>query len=238
MKKLFLLVLLTYNISTVKAQNIYRNPDIPLADKFKGFLFINVINSTLKDGANVNMGDFIGKVAPYPEKFSEKHDYKIRLSQNYYRAGYFKNAKEMLNEALQKEPDNPFILDTYARAAYNFDKNESFRAYKIMISNLDKKYKSSETHPVISMWFKAAYWKLGTLYMDNSNWKEAYFEISRFMGSIQEQKGSQVYIQALEYLTECAYMQYNDELAKYLGKRVLEYDVNNEYVKNILKKIK
>ena len=74
--------------------------------------------------------------------------------------------------------------------------------------------------------------------MDNSKWDDAYYEISRFMGSIQEQIGSPIYIQALEYLTECAYMQYNDELAKYLGGRVLKYDPTNEYVNNILKKIK
>ena len=238
MKKILLFVLMTNISLTIIGQNKYENPDIPLVDSFTAFRFLNVIGDPTKDSAIVSIGEDIGKVAPYPEKLSDKYDEKIRLSEKYYQIGDYYHAKSVLDEPLKHEPNNPFILDTYARAAYNFDKNESFRVYKILISNLDKEYNSSKTRPAISMWFREAYWKLGTLYMDNSKWDDAYYEISRFMGSIQEQIGSPIYIQALEYLTECAYMQYNDELAKYLGGRVLKYDPTNEYVNNILKKIK
>jgi hypothetical protein len=86
--------------------------------------------------------------------------------------------------------------------------------------------------------FQDAYWKLGTLYMDNKEWEMAYYEISRFLAAIQEAKGKMVYTQALQYLTECAFNSYDDKLAEYLANRVLLYDKQNEYAIEVLKKIR
>ena len=88
------------------------------------------------------------------------------------------------------------------------------------------------------MWFREAYWKLGTLYMDNKMWDKAYFEIYRFILSAQNAKGSPVYCQALEYLTECAYMLNDYNLTQYLAERTLHYDPYNLYVSGLLRKIK
>ena len=62
--------------------------------------------------------------------------------------------------------------------------------------------------------------------------------VIRLYQYLAEKKKEYVYSQALEYLTECAYNQYDDKLAYYLANRTLFYDPNNSYVKGILKKMK
>jgi hypothetical protein len=91
---------------------------------------------------------------------------------------------------------------------------------------------------VVDSWFREAYWKLGTLYMDRNEWKKAYYEISRFALAIQELKGQKIYTQALEYLTECAFNSHDDKLSNYLANRVLVYDKQNEYAQKVLTEIK
>jgi hypothetical protein len=218
------------------SQNIDEIKDVPLAHDLKSTTFIHVISSLSIN--HVNSGDLIGKVAPYPDTLSKQFSEEINASIRYYKNQKYAEAKSVLEVPIVKEPNNHFILSSYARASYQVDKDKSFETYKFLVSKLDSIYHHSSDSLVIDLWFREAYWKLGTLYMDHKMWKEAYYEISRFIISAQDVKGSLVYSQALQFLTECAYMLYDDKLAIYLANRTLYYDPVNEYAKGIINKLK
>jgi len=234
----WLILFLVYLTVNVYGQQLYRNPDIPLSNSMGIFRIIHVVSSQKSETYDANIGEKIGTVEKYPEKLSDKFDREIRLSINYYGNKNFDSARTILESAMIIESKNPFILDNYARACYYVDRPTSFNVYKKLISQLDSTYQNSDSLTVVDIWFRDAYWKLGTLYMDNKEWRNAYYDISRFLGAIQESKGKKVYIQALEYLTECAFNSYDDKLADYLANRVLVYDKQSEYAHKVLTEIK
>jgi tetratricopeptide (TPR) repeat protein len=212
-------------------------PDIPLARDLKSITYVHVIRSFTGDSVHIMPGDLIGKVAPYPDTLSRQFDNEINLSKDYYKNQNFLAAKSILETAVNKDSSNLFVLENYARASYQCDKDRSFEIYKKLVSNLDSIYRNRTDSIKIDLWFREAYWKLGTLYMDHKMWKEAYFEISIFIMGIQDAKGSRVYCQALQFLTECAYMLYEDKLASYIAQRTLMCDPANEYAKSIIRKL-
>jgi len=136
-----------------------------------------------------------------------------------------------------EEPGNFFVLNYYARACYWEKKEESYRVYKSLVNMLDSINQGTGSEIPVDLWFREAYWKLGTLYMDNSLFEQAYYEISRSLICMQNMKGEPIYCQALEYLTECAYMLKEDELVRHLANRTLFYDPGNVYVSEIIKKL-
>lgn len=211
----------------------YLNPDIPLANTFRKYLFVHIDEKKRNTQSNV-----IGTISNYPVKLSDSYDNEIRLSEKHYNNKNYDSARAVLEKAIVAESNNPFILNPYARACYYTDRATSYIIYKKLILQLDSTYGNSDTLTVIDIWFQESYWKLGTLYMDNKEWIKAYYEISRFLGTIQNSKGKPVYIQALQYLTECAFNSYDDKLAVYLANRVLLYDKHNEYALMVLKEIK
>lgn len=217
MKQLALLILLSSYSLILYPQSNSSMPDIPLFSDMLSTEYIHILRSFTADSVHIKPGDLIGKVSPYPDNFSKQFDKEIRLSMDAYKRQNFSEAKSVLEIPVIKESRNLFILDNYARACYQIDKEKSFDMYKKLITNLDSLYQSSKNSIKIDLWFREAYWKLGTLYMDHKMWKDAYFEISRFIMSAQDVKGSRVYCQALQFLTECAYMLYNDKLALYLA---------------------
>lgn len=73
--------------------------------------------------------------------------------------------------------------------------------------------------------------------MDYGKWSDWFYEINRFLCSIQNEKGEMVYEQALSYLTECAFEMGNTELCLHFANRVLFYNPKNEYVKYYMAKI-
>jgi tetratricopeptide (TPR) repeat protein len=211
------------------------NPDVPLSSSFGIIEFIHIDGYNNQDTVEINIGEKIGTVAKYPKELSTKFDSEIKKSMKCYEVQDFNNARTILEKAILSEPNNPFILNAYARACYYIDPHASFLVYEKLISQLDSIYGNSDSKTVVDVWFREAYWKHGTLYMDRQEWQNAYNEISRFILSIQETKGQKIYIQALEFLTKCAFMTKDLELAKYLANRVLYYDPKNAYGKEILK---
>ncbi|ALI99944.1 hypothetical protein DC20_14400 [Rufibacter tibetensis] len=79
-----------------------------------------------------------------------------------------------------------------------------------------------------------AYWKLGTLHMDNGNWKAAMLEIGKFMLMASNMKNEPAYEQALSYLTECAFEMKDKTLCEHFGKRTLAVNPKNDYVLDYL----
>jgi len=217
----------------------YLVPDIPVINEWKHVNLIHVDYTKFKKtvGDSVYQGEQIGEIQAEPKMYSDRFDPEIKQSKEYFQLKDYPKAIEILKRALVEEPGNFFVLNNYARACYWENKEESYRVYNILVNMLDSVYEISENNIPVDLWFREAYWKLGTLYMDNSLFDQAYNEISRSMICMQDMKGEPIYCQALEYLTECAYMLKEDVLARYLANRTLFYDPRNVFVADVLKKL-
>lgn len=214
------------------------NPDIALDPRVEHIDLIHV-STTDSIGDYIEMGEVVGYVDSFPKILSHDHQDKIMKSRRLYANGKFAKASKVLDKAVISEPDNPFILNEFARALYRVEGKslQCYETYKVLISQLDSSLNNSETRIAIDMWFREAYWKLGTLHMDNGNWSEAFYEINRFIMSIQNEKGTPVYEQALSYMTECAFELGYYHLCKHFAKRTLYYNPQNSYVVYYLNKI-
>ena len=237
MSKLFISLLFFITINA-QCQYDLRNPDIALSQNVNSIRLIH-LESNIKSGTSVDIGDIAGTVAPLPEPLSQKYNDEINKSKAYYINEDFIKAAQVLKKAVRKEPDNPFILNEYARALYwiHGKKNESYMVYQNLIGRLDVLHNNSDTLIAIDIWFREAYWKLGVLHMDYGYWDNAFYEINRFMMSIQGENGTEIYDLALSYLTECAFELGDIELCKHFASRALFYNPNNEYVKHYLAQI-
>jgi tetratricopeptide (TPR) repeat protein len=214
------------------------NPDVYVAPSIKYIDFIHV-RKTVKDSEDITVGQEIGREEVRPRVMSKHYNEQIIASQDYYSDGDYIQASMSLREAVTAEATNPFVLETYARALYKIpDKQaESLERYKMLVSHLDETNGTTAEVLAIDLWFKEAYWKLGTLYMDNGEWNKAQFEINRFLMSVQEFKGTPIYTQALQFLTECYFELGNRELSQRFAKRTLHYDSNNQYALSVLSKL-
>lgn len=236
MKKILILILTIVGVD-IQCQVKYIVPDIPLMNEWGKVSYFHVdYDSTLREGDAIEAGDKIGRISPLPESYSVNFDADIKQSMHFYSQKDFKNAVAVLNSAIVLEPGNFFVLDNYARACYWIDRETSYRVYQKLVNTLDSIY-YVPGYVSVDYWFAEAYWKLGTLYMDNELYDKAYFEISRALLCMQHLKGQYVYVQALEYLTECAFMMKDANLAKHLAKRTLHYDPGNAFVNDMLKHI-
>ena len=230
-------VLLSYHMHS-QAYNL-ENPDVPVRSNITHYDFVHV-DQTVETNSDVVTDQVIGKISPFPSVLSDGFQEELILSRQYYNQGDFHSAQRILIKAIKKEPDNKFILEAYARALYWIDdkKDLSYATYKRLIELIDLDNGKTDTVLTVDLWFREAYWKLGTLHMDNKKWTEAFEEISRFMMCIHDMKGTPVYIQALEYLTECAFMTNSRPLCEHLANRTLLYDPANDNVKYYLREIK
>ncbi len=222
-------------IASANAQHNLNNPDVLVDAGIEGVDFLHATMRPELDTTFVQMGAVVGEISELPKVLSYSFDLAIKESQDFYKDGDFTRAARVLNEAVELEPTNSFVLEPHARALYQAKnaKGQSFRVYKRLVSLLDSLNKSNPEFVAIDMWFREAYWKLGTLYMDQGEWNKAQFEINRFLMSIQELKGSVIYNQGLKYLTECYFEMSNVELYTHFANRTLLYDPENKYAKKI-----
>jgi tetratricopeptide (TPR) repeat protein len=236
MKHLFLFIAFLAISFSGLGQIKLLNPDSPVEAKYTSLVFLHTQpGMPLKEGQTVNPGDPIATVAPHPAKRSAKFEKQLEQSIQLYSKGSFAQAAEVLQKAVTQEPDNPFLLEAYARALYQIDdrKPESYRVYKKLVSQLDAQ-SASPTALTLDTWFMEAYWKLGTLHMDNGHWNAALLEIGKFMLMASTMKDQPIYEQALSYLTECAFELKDKTLCAHFGKRTLEVNPNNDYVPDYL----
>ena len=194
----------------------------------------------------VAAGEVIGSCKPYPNTFSNAFDSEIKKSKEFYERGDYQKATSILKLPLEREFENPFVLDSYARALYRQNlRQESYDAYRRLIGLLDsnpvvqRSRGQSSDDVVIDCWFPEAYWKLATLLLDRMEWESAAFEISRFLSAAPNQCNNQpaICIQAYSYLTEAYFEIKKYEIARYYAQIVLRLDPNNKYVKEYLSKM-
>jgi tetratricopeptide (TPR) repeat protein len=233
----------------VSPSNNDRTPDvirlIPLEGK--GVFYANaVVRKDLKEGNRVAGSEEMGTCKPYPTTLSKKFEKEIVKSKELYERGEYQEAASMLKLPLEREPNNPFILETYARALLKQNmRQESFVYYRRLIDILDSNLEAKKigvrvNDVIVDCWFPDAYWKLGILLLDQGEWAAAAFEISRFFSIAAPDICSDqpiICIQAFSYMTEAYFKMNKYDVAKYYAKAVLKLDPSNDYVKKYLSKM-
>ncbi|WP_201977425.1 hypothetical protein [Hymenobacter rubidus] len=226
--------------ATGVAQYYFRTPDavLPVRKNSVSYTHVDVVDN-LPLGSKVQKGQQIAVIQPEPAVQSEGYDLVLAGAKKAYDEGFFPQAAAALADAVVHEPDNPFLLYHYARALYKTDetKPQSYTVYQQLIAALARQGGENDTIAVVDMWFPEAYWKLGTLQMDNAQWAAAVDNIARALLSLEELgtlNSTPIHEEALAYLTECFYNLQNAKLCRYYGNRTLKLFPHNRYVQPYL----
>ncbi len=262
-----------------KVENIYEN-SLEESTKYEylifnnNYLYLHIIPSDLLATTNndIKKNQYIGSIEKIPLKLSKKYDLLIKKSIRLYDEKKYEEAAKVLEAAVTNEPENPFVLNYYARALYRFDKNSSFLFYNKLINLLDNQKldenslelskndlslseiknnkileeikelqlemeKINNNKIVIDFWFKEAYWKLGTLYLDRGDFLRGIYEISRSMVTSDEDD-AQIREQGYSFLCESYCFLNKPELANYCKEEVFKINPKNTYILKFLDMLK
>jgi tetratricopeptide (TPR) repeat protein len=186
-------------------------------------------------GSIVSAGQRVGDVQPWPPVLSDRYQAALVEAQKLHRARDYGSAVAVLEPAYRDEPTNPFILEAYGRALYYQRQRETaFSIYRKLVDLLDAEWNAdAPTAVTIDVWFADAYWKVGTLHMDRSEWERAAFEICRALAVpfMWERLAED---QALSYLTKAYAEMDRRDIARYYASRALERNPRNTFVKRYL----
>ena len=183
----------------------------------------------------VSAGRPVGNIQPLPAVFSERYQAALVDAEKLYASHDYTAALSLLAPAYRGEPTNPFVLEAYGRTLYrNREREAAFVVYRKLVDLLDVEWASDAPKIVtIDLWFVDAYWKVGTLHMDRSEWQRAAFEISRALagGFMWERLAVD---QALSYLAKAYAEMDRRDISKYYAERALERNPRNAFVKRYL----
>ncbi len=189
-------------------------------------------------GTKVYPGMAIGHMQSLPAIRSIYYGAALTASEAAYDAGQFAQAAALLTEAVEHEPTNLFLLNAYARALYqiNETKPQSYTAYQAFFRAQQADYTPASNELAVDGWFLEAYWKFGTLCLDNAQWAQAVASIEQFLAGYDriDAPNPQLLEQALGYLTEAFFQLHKAELCRYYGQRTLKLYPTNQYVKRYL----
>ena len=192
----------------------------------------------LEAGTQVVAGAPLGSVQPLPETLSGRYQSAIESADARYDAQEYEEALAAIDPAYQDEPENPFVIEVYARTLYRMGRRvESFEPYRKLVALLDAQRLTipgaGPRSVVIDAWFADAYWKLGTLYMDRAEYDKAAFEISRCLATGRSMPAA-LTDQAYSYLTKAHYHLGDYATAEALGRLTLRHNPDNQYVRPFL----
>jgi len=83
------------------------------------------------------------------------------------------------------------------------------------------------------LWFREAYWKIASLYLDRGDYRSAAFEITRFLVGCSPQDPTTLR-QAFDYLVETYYNLRDDEMVRLWAARALRLDPGDAYALHFL----
>lgn len=98
------------------------------------------ISDEVKESGQISPDKQFGSLQEKPAVLSAQYQQELEASYGAYEQGDFKKAAKLLGRVYRKEPDNPFILDQYARSLYRFNRRKSFKVYSKLIELLDSDY--------------------------------------------------------------------------------------------------
>lgn len=211
-------------------------------DEFPGMRTIYMhlrADKAIKPGASFDSGAVIGSVDPWPKVVSKKYDKEYRKSLRLYDESKFKNAADILKKAVEREPDNHFILNQYARSLYRIKdhRESSFLVYRNLVKRLDAQL-PAEKGLKLDMWFLEAYWKLGTLYMDRKEYREAIRQIAKIILGTNNRMNPLLREQAFSYITEAYYYLGQQDNVAYYGAYTLRLNPESKYVLEFMRQSK
>jgi len=181
------------------------------------------------DSAHVIPGDLLGTVEPRPVPLSARHQRELDSARALYERRDYAGAAAILAPAYADERDNPFIADEYARTLFWIDnrRNESFDAYRRLIAQLDKQQGTNDKQVAVDAWFSEAYWKIASLYLDREDWKNAAFEIARFLSVHSSDASAEAMTQIYGYFAESTDHMGRKDLARWAAERSLRWNPSN-----------
>ncbi|MBN2547177.1 MAG: hypothetical protein JXB50_15350, partial [Spirochaetes bacterium] len=109
-------------------------------------VFFHIIpNDMLKVTEDVRISDFLGFPEKIPKEISKKNKLLIDRAKNLYSEKKYQEAAKLLETVINRESDNLFVINFYAKALYWFDNEKSFTCYKKLVELLDSQ-KYDEKH--------------------------------------------------------------------------------------------
>jgi tetratricopeptide (TPR) repeat protein len=232
---LFLLVAGLRPAISASAQDRLIPADIPGQNPIQSFFSgWHVIYAHVK--ATTGVGDTVGPtrpagvVQPFPNPQSPRHQGLLVLARELYGQGRFVEAIRTIRPAVLDEPDNPFVLNEYARALFQVDslRPAARQQYERLEALLVKVQTPDSNTVVIDMWFPDVYWKLGMLYLDVGNYKSAYLELAKV--ALTNPSSSILREQLYGYLAEAAFYLGEQQTADWFISKTLELNPANQYV--------
>lgn len=188
------------------------------------------LNPAVEPGDSVNVHSPIGTIEQIPAVQSVKHQELLNTARRLYDRRRFEAAADTLRPALREEPDNPFILNEFARALFQVDSRrpESARVYQQLIPLLTTQAAPPPNAIVTDLWFTDAHWKLAMLYMDIGAYGAALAELVKvaLAGNPDPRAREQLYA----YLAETFFFLRDMKAAEWYVQETLQLNRRNRYV--------
>ncbi|MSR07718.1 MAG: hypothetical protein EXR93_11735 [Gemmatimonadetes bacterium] len=206
-------------------------PDDPIVSFFTGWHVIYAhLQPALGTGDSVSPGGAIGTIEEPPAQQSAQYQGLLTIARQLYAQGQFTDALDVLEPAVAGEPDNPFILNEYARGLFQVDslRSGSRQYYEQLDVVLTRLQNPGSRDIVLDMWFAEAYWKLGLLYLDAKDYPRAYLQFARV--ALSNLGEPELREQMYGYLAEAAFSLKQQPSADWFIRKTLELNPDNQYV--------
>jgi tetratricopeptide (TPR) repeat protein len=197
-------------------------------DQKKGIMHGHVVPDDAT-GKMAIFGQTVGQPLARPAAVSARFQKQIDQAAALYAKQEFSGSAAALEEPFQKDHDNPFLIEEYARALYRTQRRSAAAVhYRRLVTSLDAVGTSIRPDYVyLDHWFLDAYWKLATLDMDEGHWQAAICGINRVLLTAQPET---LVHEAFDYLVEAEAASGRHDLARLYADETLRRFPGDTYV--------
>jgi tetratricopeptide (TPR) repeat protein len=198
------------------------------------FLGFDFDTSKYKTGDIIKPGDKIGNIQSKPNIITnnEKNQQIINEARNLYNNKNYKQSSEKYKEIYESEKDNLLYLEEFGKALYWSDNNSritSFNIFKKIVNDIEDKNCKDSKQTAIHFWFIDSYFKLGCIYIDLKDYKNAIYYLTKGI-YIDLNSNSTFLEQGLSYITECYYNLNNKEFNNFFYLLTKKKFPSNKYI--------